>query len=408
MTDFRSACEAILRKNDRGAYTVPSPRLYPHQWAWDSAFAVIGWTHVDPKRALTELQTLMAGQWRDGRVPHIQFHLESADYFPGPDFWETASRTPRTSTITQPPVWATAARRLVEVAGPSPEIAALVPAFDASHRFFHAMRDPLGWGAVAIVHPWESGLDNCPAWDVPMARIDITNPPPFRRKDTEVVGDASMRPTEDDYKRYAVLVKEIAKDDFGAGNFAVYDPLMTAILARAETDLAWIAAQHDVASETRAGERATALEAALVENLWDDDVGRFVYYDVGSRERITADVIGCYVPLWCRGAVDADKRGRLLEGLRERYLTSAWPVPSTAPAEPTFDPRRYWRGPTWININWLLVDALGEELAKRTVELVRTSGFREYFHPETGEGLGGEDFMWTAALALDLVERGFG
>ncbi len=34
---------AVLRANDRGRYTVPAGHLYPHQWAWDSAFATIGW-----------------------------------------------------------------------------------------------------------------------------------------------------------------------------------------------------------------------------------------------------------------------------------------------------------------------------------------------------------------------------
>ncbi|MCA9601166.1 MAG: hypothetical protein KC417_04025, partial [Myxococcales bacterium] len=70
-----------------------------------------------------------------------------------------------------------------------------------------------------------------------------------------------------------------------------------------------------------------------------------------------------------------------------------------------FDPRRYWRGPTWINTAWLLADALGTRLAESTVELVERHGMFEYFHPETGEGLGGERFTWTAALALDLAMR---
>ena len=61
---------AILRRHDRGTYTVPSSELYPHQWAWDSAFAAIGWAHIDPNRGLLELETLLAAQWPDGRVHH--------------------------------------------------------------------------------------------------------------------------------------------------------------------------------------------------------------------------------------------------------------------------------------------------------------------------------------------------
>ena len=45
----------------------------------------------------------------------------------------------------------------------------------------------------------------------------------------------------DHYKRYIVIVKDIIADDFGHGPFRVYCPLMTAILCRAEVDLAVIA-----------------------------------------------------------------------------------------------------------------------------------------------------------------------
>ena len=394
---LRDQCIDILRGNDRGTYTVPSPRLYPHQWAWDSAFAAIGWVHVDPNRAWVELETLMAGQWADGRVPHIYFHKLSEDYFPGPEFWQV----PRSSSITQPPIWASAMRRLLEVSGDKDRTKALLAKMDASHRFFHAQRDPQQLGLVAIVHPWESGLDNSPVWDGPMTRIDVSDPPPFKRKDTEVVKDASLRPTNDQYVRYACLVKAIAEDGFGPGPFAVYDPMMTAILARAERDLAWCAEQCGEKSD--AVTRAEKLEAGLMAHLWDEALGRFVYWDVHANERITPDVIGGYLPLWCK--TPAAVRARLVDGLRTRFVCK-YPVPSTSPQDPCFEPRRYWRGPTWINTAWMLTEALGPPLEQSILALVRDHGMYEYFHPETGEPLGGERFSWTAALVLDLIARG--
>ena len=98
-----------------------------------------------------------------------------------------------------------------------------------------------------------------------------------------------------------------------------------------------------------------------------------------------------------------DPVGVLVDGLRRRYWTR-WPLPSTAPGTPCFEPRRYWRGPSWVNVNWLLAESLGRELVARTLELVKQSGCWEYYHPRTGEGLGGPAFSWTAALALDLLE----
>ena len=400
MSSFRSSCEDVLRGNDRGSYTVPSPRLYPHQWAWDSAFAAIGWAHFDPTRAWLEIETLFTGQWPDGRIPHILFHRRDADYFPGPDFWQTEW----TTSISQPPVWATAVRRLVEITGDESRLPALTPKIDASHRWFHDQRDPLGVGAIAVAHPWESGLDNCPVWDAPMNRVDVSNPPSFERRDTGVVGDASQRPTDDQYVQYACIVKAIARDDFGPGPFAVYDPLVTAILARAEEDLAWLSAR--AALPTKAAARAERLRRGLTNHLYDEDLGRFVYHDARADERITCDVIGAYLPLFAN--LDAPLATRLRAGLQERFRANH-PLPSTSPLDPLFEAKRYWRGPTWINTNWLLADDVcGTDpgLGQATVDLVRDNGFYEYFDADTGAGLGGESFTWSAALCLDLIARG--
>lgn len=409
---LRKACERVLQANDRGRYTVPSPRLYPHQWAWDSAFAAIGWAHVDPERSLTELDTLMHAQWDDGRVPHIVFHQPSPDYAPGPELWGAA----RSSTVSQPPVWPLAARRVAEIAGIDDRLEALLERFEASLEFFRRERDPLHWRLVAVAHPWESGLDNCPIWDEPLERVDRSAPPPFRRRDTIVTGDASMRPTDEQYQAYASLVRAIREDGFGPGPFAVYDPGFSAMLARAESDLAWLAERFGRRTMAeRAHRRSRAIRRALLSRLWAPELGRFVYYDAAARQPVRDDVIGCYLPLCC--GLPAEPQARLVAGLKQRYATR-WPLPSTAPAEPTFEPRRYWRGPSWVNINWLVSTALAAsgntteaqrtfalELSCKTVKLVANRGFWEYFHPDSGEGLGGEQFTWTAALILDLLSR---
>ena len=37
--------------------------------------------------------------------------------------------------------------------------------------------------------------------------------------------------------------------------------------------------------------------------------------------------------------------------------------------------------------------------------LVARAGFREYFDPLTGEGLGARDYSWSASLILDVLEH---
>ena len=92
---------AVLRGNDAGGWTKASPRLYPHQWSWDSAFNAIGWAHLDVRRAMTELELLFAAQWSTGMVPHIVFRGgPRAAYFPGPEWWDCAAVTPARSRPT--------------------------------------------------------------------------------------------------------------------------------------------------------------------------------------------------------------------------------------------------------------------------------------------------------------------
>lgn len=389
MTELSRRAEAVLRENDRGRVTVPSSALYPHQWAWDSAFAAVGWARIDPERALVELEALMAGQWDDGRVPHIQFQPGAGSYFPGPELWGREG----SSTITNPPMWVMALSR-VAAAGADPQrVAALLEPCRRSLEFFAAARDPMGTGAVAVAHPWESGRDNCPAWDAPLEAIDPRRAPPFQRVDLEKVGDPAQRPTDEQYRRYVVLVRAIAESGFGPGEFAVYDPMMTALTLMAERQLA--ALEGGEPSE-RAGRLAAGLDW-----LWDEGAGRFAFHDAVSDRRFAPEVLAAYLPLVVEPP--GDRRQALLDGLEGRY-GARFPFPTVPATEPGFEPRRYWRGPSWINMNWLLgqVPELAGRTAAATRELVETSGFREYFHPETGEGLGADQFTWTAALLLDL------
>jgi hypothetical protein len=66
-----------------------------------------------------------------------------------------------------------------------------------------------------------------------------------------------------------------------------------------------------------------------------------------------------------------------------------------------------------VNANWVIIEALlaqgeaelADTLRERTIALVDAAGCFEYFSPIDGEGHGADDFSWTAALAVDLLER---
>ncbi|HVF94719.1 MAG TPA: hypothetical protein VM900_10440, partial [Sphingomonas sp.] len=273
------AARAILLANDRGGYTVPNGRVYPFQWNWDSAFGALGFDRFDRDRAWREIESLFAAQWDDGFVPHIVFWQEDAGYFPGPSVWDTG-RSPATSGITQPPVAATIVRRLWDsatAAGQGDSFRARVEAlFDRLldwHRWFADHRDPDRRGVVVAMHPWETGRDNSPEWDVPGEPIDVSAVGEYVRRDTGHL-DAKMRPTKLEYDRYLALVQfgrstgwdhaRIAREN----PFRVADIGMSMILLRANRDLLALAAMLGREGGEIGGWIARA-EAGLGW-LWDD------------------------------------------------------------------------------------------------------------------------------------------
>lgn len=412
--NFVAAAQAVLRDNDRGGYTVPTTGLYPYQWNWDAAFCALGWITFDEPRAWRELERLLEGQWADGMVPHIIFHAPSDSYFPGPDVWRTP-HTPPTSGITQPAVLASAARlcfaRARNKVLAEDHVAALYPKMLAWHRWWVAARDPERSGLVGMLHPWESGMDNSPAWDAALARVSPTPTSEIRRKDLGHI-DAAMRPSEDFYKRVIALIDLYASLDWqpprmwAKASFRVADVGLNAILHRANRDLLALAKRFGTQSEQSEIAARLDVTAPAIDRLWNAAAGIYQSRDLISGTRIDAQTSAGLLPLWA-GVVDTDKL-RVLSATLERWTKRArFLVPSTAPDDARFEPKRYWRGPIWGMMNMMigegLADAGQEQLARRvksdTAHLVR-KGFLEYFDPLTGDGLGGGHFSWTAAIAL--------
>jgi len=42
-------------------------------WSWDACFIGVGLSWVSVQRAITEMDTLLAAQWRNEMLPHIVF-----------------------------------------------------------------------------------------------------------------------------------------------------------------------------------------------------------------------------------------------------------------------------------------------------------------------------------------------
>jgi glycogen debranching enzyme len=417
----------VLDANWRGASTVPSPALYPHQWSWDSACIAIGYSHSNQERAQQELRSLFAAQWRNGLLPHIVF-ADGQDYFPGPEFWRTdlspdAPRSPHTSGIVQPPVHATSVRQIYRLGRDRKSaeafLADLLPKLEAWHDYLYRERNRDGDGLIEIWHPWESGMDNSPLWDPVFAQIELADDdvPEYERVDRKFA-DPAGRPTDSEYDVYAYLVKLYRDRSYDGAAiaadcpFVVHDVLFNSLLVQSNRDLAALA-EHAGADPERHERRADETAAAIEERLWNADEGAYLDCDVRSGEWIDVRAGSSFAPLYA--GAPSPKRAAFLVGRLRDFSVAVEPagraVPSLATDDPSFEAIRYWRGPVWPIVNWVAYRGLrrngyddpAAELRAGMLELVRREGFWEHYNPITGRGQGGRQFAWTAGLMLDLL-----
>jgi len=410
---------AILRDNDRGTYTVPTHGLYPFQWNWDSCLTAIGQSHVDEPRAWLEVETLFNHQWDDGMVPHIVFHEKDEGYFPGPEVWQTRRATP-TSGITQPPVAGFAIKRLFDQARDKQlaesKARQLLSKIDQWHRWFYECRDPQSEGLVALVHPWESGRDNSIDWDTPFEHVPTDGVTPYVRRDTQHA-DPSHRPTKEQYDRYIWLVEHFRNLQWDnhqlhdASPFRVVDPGFNAILIRSCADLAELAkmlGENDIAdvNQQRANAGLTALES-----LWSDAHGQYVCYDRVAQQHIDSASVGGLLPLLA--TIPTHRLEALVKRIEHIGNEVNYLVPSHDPSDSRFDGKRYWRGPSWLIINYLIVNGLrnanqldmAQRIENASLTLINESGFAEYYDPKTGQSCGGTSFTWTAAMVMEFLQQ---
>ena len=256
----------------------------------------------------------------------------------------------------------------------------------------------------SIVNPDESGEDNSPRFD---GALDL---PP--RHSVE----------EHARRRFALssVHRECELDaDCTSAHFWVEDVPFNSYLVwnlRALGDLADALLLPEAAATHR--QHAEQVAAAMREHLLHDGI----FWSRAGRagERIEVMTWSRFAPLVALLYSPEEARTLIEHHLldQERFWLPCG-VPTVAKTDPAYDPDEpgwgdawqhpHWRGPTWIAVHWFLAQGLRSygyqdlalELREKSVRLIEEHGFREYYHPETGRGMGARDFTW-GGLVLDI------
>ena len=418
MNRYIKNAQKILIGNRKRGYTLPTNnKLYPAQWNWDSAFIALGYSYFNLNFALKEIKTLLDGQWKDGMIPHILFHNTKTNYYPNHTAWNCGNKI-RSSGITQPPVLASILKEIIDknkiTKIQRKEIKKFVIKIKKSHDWFIKNRDPKKTGLVSILHPWESGYDNSSLWDEPMKKVKIEKNIQYKRADNKVI-NPEHRPLNIDYDRYVTIKNNLRKKKydpkkiFKTSLFNVVDIGFNSIFLKSNKDLITLLKKFNLDSSTIINYIKITEKNIL--KYFDKKKENFFCFDLRNKKKIFIPSITNYLILYA-DIKNSKINDILIKNLKKHNLKEKYFFSSIKPNHKSFEEKRYWRGPVWINCNWFIHKGLmnkdekySNKIKERTVRLVEKKGFHEYYSCKNGKPMGANNFSWSAALYLDLINN---
>jgi hypothetical protein len=330
----------------------PSKIHYVGVWQWDAFFHALAYRYLDAKLAEDQIRLVLDHQREDGLIPDA-VHDEGIVTF---------LDHPIAAEVTKPPIVAWTALKLYEMSGNREFLDEIYEPLVRWNRWWFEKNDFDGDGLCQYNHPYSSGLDDSPLWDQGMP---------------------------------------------------VDSPDLNTYLCLQEEALAHIAEAIGEIDDARFwAQRADAIAQRMIDRLWDEEAGVFWARHAGKPIHVLTPF--SLYPLWT-GRMPARITERLIAHLTnpDEFWTR-YPIPTVAKSDPLYEPEQMWRGPTWVNVNYLFIEGLkrcgrvdlAAELRDRTLDLImQREDIFEYYHPETGTRppKAAPIFGWTSALFIDLA-----
>jgi putative isomerase len=330
----------------------PSMIHYVGVWQWDAYFHALAYRHVEKHLAHDQIRIVLDHQREDGMIPDAVHDEGTVTHL---DF-------PVVADVTKPPLLAWAAYKLYEQDGDREFLDEIYEPIVRCNNWWFEKNDMDGNGLCEYHHPFSSGLDDSPLWDEGMP---VESP---------------------DLNTYLYLQQE------------------------ALAKIARVIGNDNDAKMWR--ERANTMAGRMIDLAWDKGSGLFWARRNGSTVNVRTPFN--LFPL-ITGQMPPEISDRLVAHLTdERQFWSRYPVPTVAMDDPKYDPFKMWRGPTWVNVNYLLIEGLqrsgypelARELRRRTLDLICCrNDIYEYYHPESGENPpnAASMFGWSSAVFIDLA-----
>ncbi|MDP2641883.1 MAG: hypothetical protein Q8P21_01150 [bacterium] len=397
--DIEREAHRILKENRQATngyhYTLPSPRSYPYQWLWDSCFHAIALSHLEPEAAKDELRPLVSKQFEDGMIPHMIYWQDG-------DLHKYEWGKDGTSAITQPPMIAYAVEHIYNRGGDKAFLMEIYPSLWKFYKYLIEKRDPRGNHLAGIINPDESGEDNSPRFDV-------------------VLGADSRISLDDHLKKRLTLIEENIKCNFDAENcmrnhFWVKDVPFNSILVANLESLERLALALGIERDAEFCRNNILLVKAAMRKFMYEDGVFWSTYGIDYK-KIKVATWAHFAPLFA-GIYSQEEASAVVKTylLDENTFKSPFGIRTVSKQEPSYQSSAEsfsWRGPIWFAPHWFIYKGLAryqgfeserEMILDASAALLEREGFRECYNPETGEGMGAENFTW-GALVTDMMEE---
>ena len=277
-------------------WTTPDRWPHRHAWLWDSVFHAIGLRHINPALALETLEAVLDRQQPDGLIPHMM-GVDCVSHF------------------TQPPVLAFGISEVLKMKNDEAFLRRAFPKLERYVEWIMRHRDSDGLGLVEwdiegnpLCRSGESGMDNSPRFDS-ATQLDAPDFNAFLSLECECLA------------RFAESLNLPEKAAF------------------------W-QAHHN------------RLNSLMNELLWDEESRIYMDRDVTTGKRTGISASSGFLPLIC-GAPSQEQAEKLLANLCDpATFATPFRIPSISRKNTEAYAKDMWRGPVWININWLIAFGL--------------------------------------------------
>lgn len=409
MTNYRSSAGALKHGG-----IVPSTTYHWFNgiWSWDSFKQVVAVSKFDIEIAKENVRSIFDYQIKDndeirpqdkGAIIDCVFYNKDSSRGGDGENWNERD--------SKPPLAAWAVWNIYKEEKDKAFLEEMYKKLVDYHNWWYTNRDTNKNGIAeygALVHDknntdeaiiqaaaWESGMDNAPRFDKEGYGEDDIGVVVFENKDDN-----------DNIVGYSINQESVDLNSY---------------LYAEKIFLSYISKELNLLKdEEKFLEEAKYIKEYVSKYMFDEESGYFYDLQIDKNKKLLINRgkgIDGVLPLWA-GLASKEEAKKVVKNLiSEDKFNTYMPFPTVSKDSQSYNPKKYWRGPVWLDQALFAVEGminygykeeaikLVEKLFNNAEGLMQDGPIRENYNPENGEGLHTTNFSWSASVYYLLYKN---